>query len=314
MILPLYTMGPTLQQFAKMHSGEIVRYGTILKNSNTGRIIGHIQETGLWQEALLEGSNPVLSIFNTVQNEQIKSRLNELQNTVGLVHNLQLLDLATSVVGIGVTVASTVIILNRLKELEKKTEEILSIVKTLPAIFQEGRLQDNLVWMQTYIARLEKAPSRSNSEEIVLKAEESLHLSFNHFSKMAQTMSSENIIDANLLRILLSAMATSAGAQYKAMLMLNEKKAAKNRVIDQYNSIEKLSWFLPPDVLRQKVEMENKETFQAISNDLNELLAQFACRTNAIEIMILRNINGRDFIEQARNENEEVLLFLPCSS
>ena len=104
MILPLYTFGTTIEQFAAMRSGDLVRYGTILKDSQTGKIVAHIQETGLWRSALDNvvhaPSNPVLSVINTIQNEQIKSRLTGLETMVGGLQNLQLVNLAASVVGI----------------------------------------------------------------------------------------------------------------------------------------------------------------------------------------------------------------------
>ncbi len=318
MILPLYRFGPTLQQFTQMNSGNLIRYGAILKDSGTGKIVGHIQETGLWNNALIGGSkflggtNPALSVFNTVQNEQIKSRLNELQTMVGGLHNLQLLNLATSVVGIGVTIASTAIILNKMNELRKTTDQILLSIERIPEKWKEGRVSELMATMQTSLERLEEGHLRSNTEDIVRNVEESLHGIFNQIRTIALDLSNDIKLNTNLYRILLSALSICVGTQYKAMLYLNEKKAALLRTKNQYKYIEQLSWNLPLDVLEQKTQ-KDPDIARAFSGDLNKLRAHLASRPHALEILISREIHGRSIIEQAENEMAEPLLILPTS-
>ncbi len=319
MILPLYTFGATTEQLAKLATGELVRYGTILKDANTGRIVAHIQETGLWRDAvssgtnLLNGSlsstNPVLSIFNTIQNEQIKSRLSNIKGMLGGMQSLQLASLATSVVGIGVTMASTAMILHRLNDLGETTDKILSKVDRLPAIWEESRVRENLGKMQTSLDRLEEGPRRSDSDQVVRSLEEDLHKGFNDFSNTALKLSVEAEINADLLRVLLSAMSVSAGAQYKALLYLDEKEAALHRTQKQCETFEKLTWKIPTDVLERKTNAA-PELVEAISDDIREFRTRLACRPHAVETMISQDIHGRDLIEQATDEKEEALLLL----
>ncbi len=320
MIPPLYTFGATVEHLAQMTTGDIVRYGAILKDSQTGRIVGHIQETGLWRDAVsggadllkgaATGTNPALSIFTAIQNEQIKSRLDEIETLMGSMQNLQLATLATSVVGIGVTMASTAIILNRLTTLEKATDHIIGRLNKLPAIWEEARVRGLLSDMQTSLERLDESTRRSDCDQIIRSSEENLHHHFNQFSNVALKMTVEAKVDADLLRVLLAAMSTCAGAQYKAMLQLDEMDGALLRSQSQYNTLEKLSWALPPDVLNHKLIAEAGQA-EIISDEISELRASLACRPHALETMIANGIHGPDIITQAMDEKNEALLVLP---
>ena len=101
-------------------------------------------------------ANPVggvASIFTVVQNEQIKSKLNHLEGLMGTMQTLQLATLATSVVGIGVTIASTAIILNRIKQLDETVKRIEDKVDEMPAKWRKMRVHETLVDLQTHLER-----------------------------------------------------------------------------------------------------------------------------------------------------------------
>ncbi len=321
MTLPLYTFGTTAEQFAQLASGDLVRFGTILKDASTGRIVAHIQETGIWRDAISSGtnllteaastSNPVLSVFNTIQNEQIKSRLRSIEGMLGGMQHLQLATLATSVVGIGVTMASTAMILNRLNDLGATMDKIADKIDLLPKIWEESRVRENLGEMQTSLDRLEESPLRSDNEHVVRNVEENLQQGFTQFSNTAMKLSVEAEIDADLLRVLLSAMSVSAGAQYKALLYLDEKEAALHRAKKQCETVETLTWKLPPDVLERKTGRE-PALIDAMAGDISELRTRLACRPHALETMISQGIHGRELIEQATEETDEALLVLPA--
>jgi hypothetical protein len=94
MMLPLIPFQVAAENIPGFVSGQLVRHGAILKDLNTGRIVAHLQETGLLNKAVSTGvelfgsaANPVgglTSVFSIVQNEQIKSRLTNIEGLVGV--------------------------------------------------------------------------------------------------------------------------------------------------------------------------------------------------------------------------------------
>ncbi|MCY4259386.1 MAG: hypothetical protein OXC91_03890 [Rhodobacteraceae bacterium] len=78
-----------------------------------------------------------------MQNEQIKGRLDVMQNMMGGLQALNVATLASSVVGIGVTVASTMMILQRLRGLKSDLSRIEETVDRIPAHLNiEGSARD----------------------------------------------------------------------------------------------------------------------------------------------------------------------------
>ncbi len=107
-----------------VHSGQVVRYGCILKDVTTGQIVGHLKElaglsrrlSGIPIHPLLTGAATVAQagqwIDTHMQLGQIRQALDHLQlvSSVGAV---------ASVVGLGVSVAGFAIVWKRLQRLEQ---------------------------------------------------------------------------------------------------------------------------------------------------------------------------------------------------
>jgi hypothetical protein len=320
MISPLVPFQVAAENIPGLVTGQLVRHGAILKDVNTGRIVAHLQETGLLNKAVsagvdLAGSavNPVgglTSVFSIIQNEQIKSRLTNIENLMGGMKTLQLATLATSVVGIGVTMASTAIILNRIKQLDGAVQRMESKVDALPKVWQEMQVLQNLVELRTHLARVDDAVLRPDADKVVTNAEEKLEYAFDRFADATQTLTTEITIDAAQLRILLSALSICAGAQFKALLYLDQKEFAQKKALDQNRKIEQLTWNIPQDILEIRLG-EDKDQAQAMSSDASELRIRLSGRPHLLQTMIAGNIHGRDYIERSQQKMEEPLLLLP---
>lgn len=122
-------------EFLSAHdAGEVVRYGAILKDVVSGRIVAHLQEVGglgsILQESLnslgglVIGAEPgailqaVASGANTVQLAQIRKTLQSLQiiSTVGAV---------ASVATLGVTLVGFAVVNSKLNRLDGKLDRVL---------------------------------------------------------------------------------------------------------------------------------------------------------------------------------------------
>ena len=88
MIIPFIVPAKFVGSWA---TGEIMRRGAMLMDANTGRIVGHMQETGAIGKLinLAHGVNPLgwvdtgASIYGIQQNEQIIGSLDVLQGMAG---------------------------------------------------------------------------------------------------------------------------------------------------------------------------------------------------------------------------------------
>lgn len=99
----------------KVADGTAERIGMIIRDTATKKIMGHLQEVAPMQSMVsrfLEGSASLASstlpspasfasVIGIVQNEQIKGKLDVVQQVLGSVQTLQVFTLASSVAGLG---------------------------------------------------------------------------------------------------------------------------------------------------------------------------------------------------------------------
>lgn len=320
MISPAFPFQVATEHLRGYHSGDLIRYGTILKDANTGRIVAHLQETGALQQAfsnttslLSGGLGPVstaTSAVSIVQNQQIKTRLDEIQSMLGGIQSLQLATLATSFVGIGVTVASTAMILSRLQTLGTDISRLEDKIDALPTAWRDMRIRETIVDVGTSLERLDESGVRTDATQMLQSVEEKLDRSFNMFADSLRQVTIEKALDADLLRALFAGLALCGGAQIKALVQLDEKEAAQSRAAKHTRKLEDLTWNMPEDVLSRKLP-GHRPTAHALAQDISELRLRFASREPLIANLIAQKIPGPLFLERAAAELEEPLLLLP---
>ena len=100
--------------------GAARRYGCIIKDQATGRILGHLKEVGKWANALPSlPLNPVSTAVEIAQWLSTQSQLSAIRETL---HHLQLMTsvgAAASVAGLGVSAVGFGLVLRRLERLEE---------------------------------------------------------------------------------------------------------------------------------------------------------------------------------------------------
>ncbi|WP_422001191.1 hypothetical protein [Roseovarius mucosus] len=302
------------QFLASFHSGELVRYGTILKDLGTGQIVGHVQETAVLQKALQTGLSlgptGATSLIGVAQNAAMMSKLNALQAMIGTIQTLQIASLASSVIGIGVTAATAAMILNRLSVIDKTLSSVESSIATLPSKWREMDLRNKLVNVRTAVDRLQEAEVRSDSEDVVRRVEEKLSYAFDELHDGICEVAGEAQVDAGLLRSLLAGLALCGSAQIKSLVWLDLKEAAELRARQQFTKLRELAFRMPRDVMAERLP-GGAETALGISRDCSEIRLRVASQPDLARTLIARGIHGREYIERIQNEDSQPLFILP---
>ncbi|MHA6324548.1 hypothetical protein [Roseivivax sp. CAU 1753] len=133
---------------ALVSSGQAQLIGAIIKDVSSGQILGHVQQTQGFAQALAQaggaaaqtGFSP-LGIAGIVQNEQIKSSLEQLGQGMGLLQNLQFANMALTGIGIGVSVAGFAIMNMRLNAIENHLGTLREEVREIGRLIQESELR-----------------------------------------------------------------------------------------------------------------------------------------------------------------------------
>lgn len=96
----------------RVSSGEAEVVGAIIQEVASGKILAHVQPTQGFFNALSQAGGSfaqtgfsLLGAIGVVQSEQIKSGIARLEQGLGLVQNLQFVNMALTGIGVGVSVA-----------------------------------------------------------------------------------------------------------------------------------------------------------------------------------------------------------------
>lgn len=297
-------------------SGDVVRYGAILKDASSGKILGHVQETGIAQNLLQAGMSfdptGATGLIGMAQNVAISSKLNAMQEMLGHLQVLQYASLFSSVVGVGVTAASTAMILKRLNAIDDTLSSIEVSVDALPAKWREMSLRSKLIDVSTSIERLQEANLRSDASKVVLQVEKDLQKGFNHIHDGLCSVVIEAKVDPGLLRALLAGLSLCGASEFKALVWLDEKEAAQQRSRVQFEKLQQLAFLMPRDQLAQRL-VGNEKLSLDISKECSEIRYRVASQPALIQTLIDNDFNGRTYIEEIQQEEKEPLLLLPAT-
>jgi hypothetical protein len=307
-----------MQHLQGVQTGDLVRYGAILKDSSTGRIVGHVQETRLLQNLAenIPSFGPIAgpaSIVGIVQNAQIQSTLEAMQATLGFIQGLQIATIASSVAGLGVSAASMHQVLRRLKSMDSRLQDVAAEVRHLPSKWRELDLSTKMTRVETQVERLEEVPSRKDPTPVVRDCEAALDQGFNDVYVGVLQVVAEIRISPELLRTLLGTLALCSSAQIKALLWLDEKEVAASRARKQVRKMEELAFHMPTDVLQLRTGLTADEA-RGFSAEASEIRLRIASMPSLVDQLVAMNVDGRRYVEQIDADEQSPILFLPANN
>lgn len=154
---------------ARVASGEVIRYGTILKDVGTGQIIRHMQETGVAQSvlsSLTAGPFAPFSIAANVINAgsgiYTGIKINQLQVMVQMLQSLQVATMGISLAGVGVSVAGFYYMHKRIKTLEGSIGQLGAEIRAGFESLDRRDLRKQLHLTKSLLQRAQQAQALSD--------------------------------------------------------------------------------------------------------------------------------------------------------
>jgi hypothetical protein len=307
--------------------GSIERFGTILKNASSGKILAHVQETGLAQSLFSQISaspfspiSSLSSIASNIQLAQIKSLVEGLQ-TLGFV------TLGASVVGIGVSVSGFVLLSKKmnaiqhdLKDLSKKMDrefkklyrrEIRLHYSKVLGLIEQG---EQAYFLKDPVSEWRRLSATLADESAFFRGE------------IVHQLEQESF-DTSLFSNFIQSYSLCNSGRMQALLLSNELNSALKVQQDINAHQQSLFDNLTPSGLAIRTSPAPKELSRKYLSNLKnhretmeQLLkgvrdAQDASITKAVLIqsLIEQEISGREYIEQLGEEKEWPFLLLAAA-
>lgn len=297
-------------------TGDIVRYGAILKDAGTGQILGHLQESGIGQSLISQAlsfaasplslASPVVntgsSIYTAIQVRQLKAMMDALLA-------LQVATLGVSLVGVGVSVAGFLYMRKRFNSLDVRFDKLIDAVNAGFESLEKSGFRQQMSRTKSLVQRAELArsmidPPKEYKEVAAQLAEQAAFFE----GEIVFQLSARGPINHDrfwlLAQLWMLCNSVRVDCQIRANELLNAQHVSE-RIAGEYQALfERIgpaSFDANPSEGRATVKILRDATDSAHSKPF------------LLDYLRIRRIEGPDYIESLEREKEQPMLVLPAT-
>lgn len=315
---------------SELANGSLVRAGALLKDTVSGQIVAHLQETGLTQRLVssaisspfspLQALNTPASLVANVQLVQLKAMVEGLQM-------LQFVNLGATVAGIGLSAIGFVLMNKKLHTLQTQIATLEDRIEVRFQELRERELRSHYSHIHGLFNQADQAHSLTKSAPewqriACLLADESAY-----FRGEVADLIQSDIFDNELFATLTRTYALCNAGRIECLVLSRELQAAHKVSQDMARDYNDLFDPLTPVLLSHKSVnlIDNKEMpfddllkqeligMRNLVNNLRDVQDVAASKPYLVETLIEREIDGYEYMKQITNEKERPLLLFEAS-
>ena len=312
---------------AALLDGSAIQYGALIKDAATGRILAHVQETGLLQKALSEigsGSFGPLGLVNTAMQAKTAVDMGRMMHMMQGLQGMAWANLGVGLAGIGVSVAGAALVLQRLNALRQDMNRIEKMVESGFRALEGLHYEEMFAAAQSALehGRVLQEQASAHAQEwkdLAIRLREISTLGLIH----VECLLAADRIQLDMLEKMLLASFICKSAEIQAMLQASEMQAAfgiARRSNEEYARI--FHPINPADLLRKQglMTMPNR-TMEKIRQGISktgDFLSALRQQTLAMQQrqLLLHSLNTRgvngasDYLRILEQEKTEPLLLV----
>lgn len=310
-----------------VQSGQLEVFGSIIRSNSSGRIVAHLQETGrlgsLLTQVPLDPVTGALKLatdgVQIVQNEQIKTGIQVLQN-------LQSIGLVLNAASIGVSVAGFAMVNHKISSMQAEVSNIQDTLRSLERKFDESLAQQwekDCERLKTLAEQLDESWFLSDGKAELADVAKEAHFLGNEFHRQAQRgLESESVYLEAIPD--LEAYALAAAIRVTARLAMDESQAALETSVGCTQKISDLVQSMMPakavvndlqsapdcfgtSAWEKTIASSSQRLIDPVSR-LRTIEAASAARALTLKSLVSESISGRRWLEAAGSEEEAPLL------
>ena len=312
---------------AELASGEIVRFGSLLKESASGKIAAHLQETGMLQQVLSQADilpfSPV-SALNAVSSIGANFQLHQLTNLVQTLQILQFASLGLSIAGIGVSVTGFAIMNKKLNALQ---DQILLLKDQVEKGFNEIRereLRSHFSKLRGLFDQADQAHTLSNPATEWLRISNLLAEEGSFLQGELAHYRDTPVFGPDLFLALTTSYSLCNAGRIQCLLLARELRAAyrvsednatnSNDLFDQLKPIQLARNMNADQLFEGKIvgiDVDTRlHTMQRFVGNVRDIQDGINSKPYLVEILISKKIDGFEYLGQLRQQKSEPLLLM----
>lgn len=319
-------------QFGPPSNIPIRVYGGIIKNMDTGRIVGHLQEARPITQLLSNGVVGLpMQAGQLIQGEMIRSGVKRVEAGVHLLQNLTAAGLALDVVGIGVNIIGFKIMADKLDRVQGTLHAMADTLDTISAKIdglRQDRIDADFVALHSMTRLHEEGwdfGDRGRSEQQWLRVAQDARTLQDRFAWRARDLLAGSMANFALADGMIDALALSSGLRVTSLVACNENVLARSVAAEAASQIEALTGsiglldlvarHMPPDPLPGTSEFGDaleaaRDAAAPVLRKLRDREAATATRAAPLALLEKHGIAPRKWLEAARSETESPFLIL----
>lgn len=318
-----------------MAAGDVVRHGAVLKEAATGRIVAHIQETGLTQQLLGNANLPSFTPWGMASDAlQLASssyanvQIMQLRGLVEGLRILQYANLGMAAAGIGISVVGFVAMHKRLKDIRSDIEKLsLHLDKRF-------RNLEDIHWNKVFshvevcIERASQVAAMTEPKGEWLRIESELHRESGFLFNSIRGYLEGDQIDIDWFRQLATFLFLADGIRTRCLLEANELKLARSSAMaigERYrNLFDPIS---STNLARRVVKIQDDKTIDVVDrfhqqldgarwivSGLREVTDSALSRPLLIDDLIKSVVDGSDYVKALMEEAKEPFVLVEVRS
>lgn len=315
---------------AELASGEIVRFGALLKDSVSGQIVAHLQETGIFQQVLSQASvlpfSPV-SALTAVSSVGANFQLHQLTTLVQTLQMLQVATLGMSIAGIGVSVIGFAMMNKKLNGLSDQISSSSARIEERFKELRERELRSHFSKLRGLFDQAEQAYTLSNPAAEWLRishllADESAFLR----GELAHYLDTP-VFEPDLFQALTTSYSLCNAGRIQCLLLARELRTAHrvseghasdgNALFDRLKPIQLARNMNSEQLFEGKrVGMEvdiRLRTMQRFVGNVRDIQDGMNSKPHLIETLISKKMDSFEYLSQLRQQKSEPLLLMQAN-
>lgn len=314
--------------------GSIIRIGTLLKDSGTGRIITHVQESGLGQRLLMNGLGggipPFTPVGAALKGVEVASSLAanaQLYQLKGMIENLQLLQYANigiSAAGLGVSVIGFVLINKKLKGIESDITQLSAKMDRHFQELSERYLRQHFSKLYTLFERAEQAALLPNPAREWLYIEGQLAEESGFFQGEIGYHLTQDNFNQEWFNKMTTALMLSNAARIQCLLKANEMPVAlhassiiSQHYIDLFGPFSETALAHKMTANTADASADELQAFRRNQQLAGQIIAGLQEMTDCaetkpilIEQLIAQGVSGPDYLAAINADDQHPILLL----
>lgn len=318
------------RQFAAgLSDGSLVRFGALLKDSGSGQIVAHLQETGVVSKLVSGLSSLPLTptqLFSSAVAFDNNLQLRQLTSLVQTLQTLQYATMGIALVGVGISAAGFALMNRRLKGIEG---EVSSLNSAMEKQFEElhwRELRTRFALASTCLERAENAHRFHEPAPELRSAADRLAESSGFFKAEVRFALQRDRVDMEVVRSFTYAMLLCDTTRVDCLVEANEMDAAMSVAECSGSDWVGLLDEVDAVTLTQRISAANGDGGQSYSKQrelrlrlvdpflklMNEATEAGITRPALIQSLVDRGIEGSEYLQRVRREEKEPILLLPA--